>query len=83
MVLILTLQCFLSITPSVFYSEVSEWILDMGATYHVCSKQKQFANVEKLDADLVSFGDRHTCYFKGICTVRIKIFDETVKDCSM
>ena len=25
--------------PTVFYLAVSEWILDTGATYHVCPKQ--------------------------------------------
>ena len=30
----------LSITPIVYYSDISEWILDMCATYHVFPKRK-------------------------------------------
>jgi len=30
----------LSITPSTCYSDVSEWLLDTGATYHICPRRK-------------------------------------------
>jgi len=36
-------------TPIVCYSNISAWILDTGATYHVCPKRDWFASFEKLD----------------------------------
>jgi len=54
----------LSITPIVCYSEVSEWFLDMDATYHVCPKRERFASFEKLDGGFVSFGDGHHAILK-------------------
>jgi len=59
----------LSITLIVCCSEKSEWILDMGATYHVCLKWEWFASFEKLDGGLVMFGDGHTCYIKRLQSV--------------
>ena len=34
----------LSITLTIYCSEESEWILDTGATYHVCPKREWFAS---------------------------------------
>ena len=42
-----------SITPISCCSEESEWILDMGTTYHICPKRERFASFKKLDG---SFG---------------------------
>jgi len=39
--------------------------LDTGATYHVCPKREWFASFEKLDGDLVSFDNGHTCQIEG------------------
>jgi len=69
----------LSITPAVYCSEESEWILDMSTTYHVCLKYEWFASFEKLDGGLVSFGDEHTCNIEGICIVRIKLSDVMIR----
>ena len=70
----------LSITPIGCYSEKSERILDIDATYHVCLKREWFASFEKLDEGLVSFDDGHTCQIEGICTVRIKLFDAMISE---
>jgi len=51
----------------------------MGATYHVCLKREWFACFEKLDRDVVSFGNRNTCQIEGIGTIRIKLFDEMIR----
>jgi len=46
----------------------------------VCPKQEWFASFEKLDGGLVSFGNGHTCQIEGIGTVRIKLFDEMIRE---
>ena len=46
--------------PTVCYLDVSDWILDMGATYHVCLGRDWFASFEKLDDCLVQMGDDST-----------------------
>ena len=79
-VLILTLQCFLSITILDYYSKVSEWILDTGAINHVCPKREWFASFEKLDGGLVSFGNIHTCQIEEISTIHIKLFDGMIRE---
>ena len=79
--MILTLSCFsLSITPSSCYSDTSEWILDTCATYHICPKWELFASFGKIDGGVMSFGDGHTCYIKGIDTVRVNLFDGTMRE---
>ena len=50
----------LSITPSGCHSDASEWVLDMGFTYHICLKRELFVSFEKLDGGLMSIGDNHT-----------------------
>jgi len=69
----------LSVTP-IGCSEESEWVLNMGAIYHVCPKWDWFTNFEKLDGGLVSFGDGHTYQIEGICTVRMKLFDGMIRE---
>ena len=70
----------LSITPIGCYLEESKWILDTGATYHVCPKRKRFTSFEKLDGGLLTFDDGHTYQIEGICIVHIKLSDGTVRE---
>ena len=65
-------------TPTVDYSDDSEWIWDTGATYHVCSNKDWFSSFEKVNSCFVVMSDNHPCKMKGICTVIIKMFDEMV-----
>ena len=60
---------FSVITPTVGYSDNSEWILDTGATYH-----------EKLNGCFAIMGDDHPCNMEGIGTVHIKMFDRMVRE---
>ena len=79
--MILTLLVFsLSITPSGCHSDVSEWVLDTGSTYHICPKRKLFVSFEELDGGLMSMGDGHTCWLVGNGTVRIRMYDETLRE---
>jgi len=58
----------------------SEWVLDTGATYHVCPNRDWFSSFEKLDGYFAVMSDDHPCNVKGIGTVRIKIFDGMVRE---
>ena len=62
-------------TPAVSYSDNAEWVLDTGATYHVCSNRALFSSFEKLDGCFTVMCDDHPCNVKGMGTVRIKMFD--------
>ena len=43
-------------TPTVGYSGDSEWLLDTGATYHVCPNMDWFFSFEKLDGCSIVMG---------------------------
>jgi len=70
----------LFVTLIVCCSKKSEWILDTGTTYHICFKRKWFASFKKLDGDLVTFGDGHTCQIEGTGIVRIKLFNGMIRE---
>ena len=70
----------LSITPSICYSDASDWLLDMGATYHICPKREWFSYLEKLDSGVVTMKDDAACQMIGIGTVQIKMFDGVVRN---
>ena len=67
-------------TPIICYSEISERILDMGATYHVSSKRNWFISFKNLDGGLVQMSDNFTCNMNGVCIVLIKMFDGMVRE---
>jgi len=69
----------LSITPSGCHSDESEWILEMGSTYHICPKRELFANFEELDVGLISMGDDHTCWLVGRGTIHIRMYNGTLR----
>jgi len=71
---------FSVITPIVGYSGDSEWMLDTGATYHVCPNRDLLSSFEKLDECFVIMGDDRPCIMEGIGTVQIKIFDGMVRE---
>ena len=51
----------LSITPSICYLDASEWLLDTGATYHICPRREWFSSLEKLDNGVVIMENDATC----------------------
>jgi len=65
---------------TVGYSDNSEWILYIGATYHVCPNMDCFSNFEKLNGCFIVTGDDHPCNVEGISTVRVKMFDGIVRE---
>jgi len=71
---------FSVITPIISYSSDTEWILDTGATYHVCPNRDWFSNFKKLEGCLVVMGDGHPCTMEGVGTIQIKMFDGMVRE---
>ena len=65
-------------TPTISYSGDSKWVLDIGATYHVCPNKNFFSSFEKLDGCFSIIGDDHSCKVEGICTIYVKMFDGIV-----
>ena len=70
----------LSICPKVDYSDMSEWMLDSGATYHVCPRRDCFSSFEELDSGMVYMADGHACQILGIGTINIKMFDGRIRE---
>ena len=70
----------LSITPSGCHSDASEWVLDTGSTYDICLRRELFTSFEKLDGRLMSMRDDYTCRLFGKDTVRIKMYDGTMRE---
>jgi len=70
----------LSITPSIYYPDASDWLLDTGATYHICPKREWFYSLDKLDSGIIIMGNDVACKMIGIGTIRIKIFDSMVRN---
>ena len=46
----------------------------------MCLNMTWFSSFEKLDGCFAVMGDDHPCNVKGIGTVRIKMFDEIVRE---
>jgi len=70
----------LSITPLGCHSDASEWVLDTGSAYHIYLRRELFASSEELDGDLISMGDDHKCQMVGKDTVRIKMYNGTLRE---
>ena len=67
-------------TPTVSYSDNTEWILDTRATYHVCPNRAWFSKFEKLDGCYTVMGDDHPCNIEGIGTVCVKMVNGIVRE---
>jgi len=70
----------LSITPLGCHSDASEWVLESSSSYHICPRRELFASFEELDGGLMSMGDGNTCQLVGKGTVRIRMYDETLRE---
>ena len=53
--------------------------MDIGYEFYLLHLS-QNASFGKQDGNVMSFGDGHTCRIKGICTVRVKLFDGTMRE---
>ncbi|KAH9666498.1 hypothetical protein KPL70_020662 [Citrus sinensis] len=51
----------LSITPAAYVANLSEWILDTGATYHLCPIKEWFTDFRNLESGAVVMGNNQPC----------------------
>ncbi|KAK9224543.1 hypothetical protein WN943_009577 [Citrus x changshan-huyou] len=70
----------LSITPAAYMASSSEWILDTGATYHLCHIKEWFTDFRNLESGAVVMGNDQHCHTMGIGTIRLKMFDGMVRE---
>ncbi|KAH9803321.1 hypothetical protein KPL71_001718 [Citrus sinensis] len=70
----------LSITPAAYVASSSEWILDTGATYHLCPNKEWFTDFRNLESGAVVMGNDKPCRTIGIGTIRLKMFDGMVRE---
>ncbi|KAH9699499.1 hypothetical protein KPL71_024377 [Citrus sinensis] len=70
----------LNITPATYMASSSEWILDTGATYHLCPIKEWFTDFRNLESSAVMMGNDQPCRTMGIGIIRLKMFDGMVKE---
>ncbi|KAH9684220.1 hypothetical protein KPL71_027928 [Citrus sinensis] len=70
----------LSITPAAYVASSSEWILDTGATYHLCPIKEWFTDFRNLESGAVVMGNDQPCRTMEIGTIRLKMFDGMVRE---
>ncbi|KAH9650701.1 retrovirus-related pol polyprotein from transposon TNT 1-94-like protein [Citrus sinensis] len=70
----------LSITHAAYVASSSEWILDTGATYHLCPIKEWFTDFRNLESGAVMMGNNQPCRTMGIETIRLKMFDGMVRE---
>ena len=60
-------------------NEISDkWMLDSGASHHMCPNRKWFTTYQRLDGGIVLMGNDHACKTIGIGTIRVKTHDGTI-----
>ncbi|KAL8140268.1 hypothetical protein V2J09_006289 [Rumex salicifolius] len=57
----------------------SNWILDIGCSYHMCPNRKWFTSYKAINGGTVLMGNGHGCETVGIGTIRIKMHDGIVR----
>ncbi|KAH9705857.1 hypothetical protein KPL70_012031 [Citrus sinensis] len=55
------------------------WLIDSGATWHMTSRRKWFHTYEPISGGSVYMGDDHALEIAGIGTIKIKMFDGTIR----
>lgn len=71
---------------SSFDERINSWIVDSGATCHMCLDKKQFVDFKSLEPlQEVTLGDGYSVKATGRGVVRLKmtLFDGTTKDCKL
>ena len=67
----------LSICSVFEYNE--EWLLDSGASHHICPHKYWFASYQTVNDGIVLLGDNHSCKTVGVGSVKIKMFDGVIR----
>ncbi|KAH9779421.1 hypothetical protein KPL71_007705 [Citrus sinensis] len=55
------------------------WLIDSGATWHMTSRREWFHTYEPISGGSVYIGNDHALEIAGIGTIKIKIFDGTIR----
>ncbi|KAH9699234.1 Integrase catalytic domain-containing protein [Citrus sinensis] len=55
------------------------WLIDSGATWHMTSRRKWFHTYEPISGGSVYMGNDHALEIAGIGTIKIKMFDGTIR----
>jgi hypothetical protein len=56
-----------------------EWLLDSGASHHMCSHRSWFSSYQSIDDGVVFMGNDISCKSVGIGSIKIKMFDGIVR----
>ncbi|GFZ19218.1 hypothetical protein Acr_27g0009570 [Actinidia rufa] len=67
------------LTVSSFTNHSDEWILDSGCSYHMSPYRDLFSSLEEFDGGIVLMGNDNACKTRGIGTIRLKMFDGTIR----
>jgi hypothetical protein len=71
----------LSISSILQYHE--EWLLDYGASHHMCSHRNWFTSYQYVDEGVVFMGNGISCKTVGVGSIRIRMFDGIVRKLTM
>ncbi|KAL5715795.1 hypothetical protein ACHQM5_017567 [Ranunculus cassubicifolius] len=55
------------------------WILDSGASYHMCPKRELFSTYRKVDGGSVLMGNSNACKTVGVGTIKFRSNDGSIK----
>ncbi|KAG8500910.1 hypothetical protein CXB51_002999 [Gossypium anomalum] len=56
----------------------SEWILDLGCSFHMCPNREWFSTYSSVEGEVVRMGNDSSSKVIGISTVKIRIHDGTI-----
>jgi hypothetical protein len=56
-----------------------QWLLDSGASNHICLHRNWFITYQSIDDGIVYMGNDISCKVVGIGSIQIKMFDGTFK----
>lgn len=56
-----------------------DWILDSACVFHMCHNKNLIATYETISKGVVVMRNNAFCRVAGICTVRLKLLDETIR----
>jgi hypothetical protein len=56
-----------------------EWLLDFGASHHMCPHRSWFSSYQVVDGGIVLMGNNVPCKTVGVGSIKIKMFDGIVR----
>ncbi|KAM1552351.1 hypothetical protein ACFXTH_044497 [Malus domestica] len=69
-----------ALTTSSSFDCATKWVLDTGCTHHMTPHKDWFSSLKEFDGGVVFMGDDNPCITKWIGTVRLKLYDDMVKE---